>query len=381
MDQDMIGDRSPQLRVLQLGPLYNNHIRRWSQHAATLGCTVYAAGHVRRARRKVDLSGIADVVISAPESLHEAAIEPHVGWLRSVVDRLQPDLVQAHFLSRWPYVATLAGLRPLVVTPWGSDLYLAAGEARRRADCALHGADVVVALSAHMRRELLARGVPGERIEMADLGVDLERFRPASERPGDTGPPTILSFRAGTELYNLDVVLDAFRIVRRRVPDAVLVLVHGDAPLADKVQARLAEMAGERVVEVRGPVEHTDMADYMRSATVGVSIPRSDGSPSSVWEALATGLPVVLSRLPQLEERLGSAGAAVFVEPRADAVAAALIDVLERPDVRRRIARAARAWGCANMDERAQVARLGAIYARLAGRDRATRAAQPLRPS
>ena len=73
--------------------------------------------------------------------------------------------------------------------------------------------------------------------------MDLDRFQPAT-RAAESGRPVILSFRAGTELYNLDLVLDAFRVVRRRLPDATLVLLHGDAPLAERVQVRLDELVG-----------------------------------------------------------------------------------------------------------------------------------------
>jgi glycosyltransferase involved in cell wall biosynthesis len=367
------------LRVLQLGPLYNNHVRRWAELAATLGCTVYAAGHVSPGRRRVELADVADGVEVAPEALYEAEPEAHVTWLRSVLDRLEPDLIQAHYLIRWPYVAALAGGPPLVATPWGSDVYLATGEARDRADHALRQADVVIAHSRHMRCELLDRGVAPERIHSADLGVDLNRFSPAPA-PADGGRPVILSFRAGTELYNLDVVLDAFSLVRRRRPEATLILVHGDAPLADSVRARL-DQSEPGAVQICGHVRHAEMADHMRGATVGVSVPRSDGSPSSVWEALASGLPLVLSNLPQLEERLGESGGAVFVEPRAESVAAALIEVLEQPERRRRMAMDARAWAESHMDERRQVARLREIYARFAGRDKATPDGLPLRPS
>ena len=140
-------------------------------------------------------------------------------------------------------------------------------------------------------------------------------------------------------------------------------LLHGDAPLAERVQVRLDELAGDGVVQISARVPHSEMADYMRSATVGVSVPRSDGSPNSVWEALATGLPLVLSKLPQLEERIGADGGALFVEPQVEAIAAALVDVLEKPERRRRMAADARAWAESNVDERRQAARLEAIYA------------------
>ena len=360
------------LRVLQLGPVYSNHLRRWCEHAAAIGCTVYAAGHLRPGWQCLDFSQVADGVEVAPEALYDAGAEAHVSWLRSVLNQFEPDLVHAHYLLRWPYIAALAGRRPLIATPWGWELYASTGRDRRRADLAVRRADVVISRTPHMRRELLLRGVPAERIEPADLGVDLVHFSPAPE-PADTGPPVILSFRGSppsTELYNLDLVLDAFRIVRRRLPSATLVLVHGGAPLTERTQVRLDELSGDGVVHISEQVPRAEMADYMRAATVGVSVPVSDGSPSSVWEASATGLPLVLSDLPQVKERLSGSDAAVFVEPRTDAIAAALIEVLENAERRGQMARHGRAWAESNVDERREIARLETVYARACARDR-----------
>ena len=50
------------------------------------------------------------------------------------------------------------------------------------------------------------------------------------------------------------------------------------------------------------PVER--MPDVYRAADVVVSIPSSDSSPRSVWEALACGRPVVVSDLPWAREEL-----------------------------------------------------------------------------
>ena len=110
------------------------------------------------------------------------------------------------------------------------------------------------------------------------------------------------------------------------------------------------------------------MSKYVMAATAGVSIPRSDGSPSSVWEALAGGLPMVVSDLPQIREKVQRSGAVRLVPPRRDAVAAALRDLLENPALQRRMARAARAWAVANIRDREQIARLGRVYAAIAKR-------------
>ncbi|MGH2994343.1 MAG: glycosyltransferase [Solirubrobacterales bacterium] len=359
------------LRVLHVGPLYVNHLRRWAEHAAALGCTVSAAGHVRPKRRPIELTDVADHVEIAPEGLWELGTARRVAWLMSVLRRLQPDLLHAHWLPTWGYFATLSGHRPLVVTPWGSDLYLARGAERKRADRALRSADGVLARSPHMLRNILARGASAERIHRVDLGVDLGRFRPAS--PGEQARarheldlpagPIILSFRAGTPLYNLDTVLEAFRMLRARLPDATLLMLHGGAPLSRPLRASLHGLDESDGIRLVGDLPHANMRWYLTAATAGVSIPSSDGSPSSVWEALACGLPVVLSDLPQMEERLGESEAVRLVEPRPETVASALYDVLAHPRLQDGMARAARAWAVENADEREQVARLGRVYA------------------
>jgi glycosyltransferase involved in cell wall biosynthesis len=399
-----------QQRVLQVGPLYNNHLARWSAHARALGCTVYAAGHVRPGRQQVDLRGLAEHVEVAPARPGECGTAQQVDWLRGVIRRINPDVVQAHWLATWGCYAALAAGRPCVATPWGSDVYLQTGAARVRADAALARADRVIARSPHMRAELTARAVRAERIHDVDLGVDLQRFRPATPAEqirlrselGLPRGPLILSTRAGTSLYNLDVLLDAFRLIRDRHDGATLVLVHGDAPLARRVRVRLRELELGGDVRVVGRIAHAAMPAYLRAATIAVSIPSSDGSPSSVWEALACGVPQVLSKLPPVGEKVRGCGAVRLVAIEPDSVAGALDDLLSDPVGHARAARAARAWAVLGFDEREQIARLGELYdaisvsterprsraparesaqGRRRARHTATAAAPPLRPS
>jgi glycosyltransferase involved in cell wall biosynthesis len=258
-----------------------------------------------------------------------------------------------------------------VLTAWGSDVYLSEDAERNRGDFAVRKADCVLALSEHMRRELIARGAPEDRLRLVDLGVDLDRFRPAvdaeQERArGELGlppGPVILSMRAPAGLYNLDVVLEAFRTVRSRARDAMLVVVRGDARPAPRVAALLNRLGTSDGVWDVGYVSHAEMPKYLRAATVAVSVPNSDGSPSSVWEALAAGVPIVVSELPQLAERLGRNGGAKLVPPRRrEPLAAALIELIENVPYRLQMASDARAWAEANVGEREQIERLGCAY-------------------
>jgi L-malate glycosyltransferase len=362
--------------VLQVGPLYINHLRRWAEHGVALGYRVWVAGHEKPGRRTIDFAPMAETV-----ETYDPRADP-IEWLADVIERVEPDIVHAHWLPRWGYVAVAAARRPVVVTAWGSDVYLATDENRARGDEAIQGADAVLARSAHMRDALMARGAAAERLHPVDLGIDLGRFRPATpeersrarDELGLPGGPVILSPRAPTPLYNLDIVLAAFSRLRERVRDATLVFAHGDLPLPRE----LRDHPGVRAV---GDVAHADMDRYVRAATAVVSIPSSDGSPNSVWEALACGVPVVASDLPQLRERIGDSGAALLVTPTPAAVAAALYELVTQQELHARMAASGRAWALAHVDERDALARLRAVYDAVRSRDRATAAAQPARPS
>jgi glycosyltransferase involved in cell wall biosynthesis len=70
------------------------------------------------------------------------------------------------------------------------------------------------------------------------------------------------------------------------------------------------------------------MADVYRAADVVLSIPSSDSSPRSVWEALACGRPVVVSDLPWARDELEDGRHAVLAPLDAAAIANAIEEAI-----------------------------------------------------
>lgn len=350
--------------VLQAGPLHSVHMRRWAENAADIGYAVHVAGNVADGVGAVRLEDVAEGVHVAPAAGFPLATITWVRWLRRLLGRIRPTLVHAHGPPTWGLYAALAGARPLVLSAWGSDVYLASAYVRALSRVPMRRADVVTAPSAHMIATLVERGTPQERCYEVDLGVDVDAFSPGPggeevrSEQGLGDAPVVFSFRGGFPAYNLPVVVEAFTRLRRRVPDARLVVALGGAAPSSETSRALERTEGVHVV---GHVAHEDMPRYFRAATVGVSIPSSDGSPRSVWEAMACRVPLVLSDLPQIRERLGDSGAARLVEIDADAVAEALEEVITAPEA---VARAGREWALANADRRLQLERLERAYLR-----------------
>jgi glycosyltransferase involved in cell wall biosynthesis len=116
-----------------------------------------------------------------------------------------------------------------------------------------------------------------------------------------------------------------------------------DAPLSD-YEAQLRALAASCSAEVRFQtfVPRADLPALLRTAEVFVVPSRwPDPSPLTVGEALATGLPVVASRIGGIPEAVGDAGILVPPDdPRA--LAAALDELIHDPGRRTALAQAAR---------------------------------------
>ncbi|CAN5909339.1 MSMEG_0565 family glycosyltransferase [soil metagenome] len=156
-------------------------------------------------------------------------------------------------------------------------------------------------------------------------GVDSERFS-ASSHVADaalarrlgvrTDAPVVLAVGGVEERKNTLRLLEAFVLLRARRPDAQLVIA-GGASLLDHARytrdfKALAELSGLAVgrnqpVVLTGPLEDADMPGLYRLADVVAMPSLNEGFGLVVLEALASGVPVVVSRIAPFTEYLTDA--------------------------------------------------------------------------
>jgi glycosyltransferase involved in cell wall biosynthesis len=133
-------------------------------------------------------------------------------------------------------------------------------------------------------------------------GVDCSLFNPGPAQRAKFGLPEgariVLMVSA---LIPTKRVLEGIRATAA-VPDAVL-LVAGDGPLRDEVDALGASLLGERFQRRR--IARADMPDLYRSADVFLHMSMDEPSANAYIEALASGLPIVTHRRRVTEWTLG----------------------------------------------------------------------------
>jgi glycosyltransferase involved in cell wall biosynthesis len=222
-------------------------------------------------------------------------------------------------------------------------------------------ADRFVSISPGMTARFRAAGLPIACVREIPNGVDLQRFRPAT--PGEAAA---LRARLGLWADRAVVVFVGF-FSRDKAPD-VLARACSRLPAEDRPQIVFigstdpshSEVDATLVTDVRGAVardtrfiESTDhIEDWLRAADVLAAPSRREALSNAVLEAMACGLPVIASLLPGVTDFAIENGVSGRLVPpgNAEALSAALMEVVNDPDRRRRLGAHARSRAEAGFD-------------------------------
>lgn len=303
------------MRLLYLGDTASPHFRAWPEHFAELAHDVHVC-HLSRGPAGPPIGGVTAHAGPGAMSLRgRGAWLASVPALRSLHRRLRPDLVHSHQILPCGYLAEAAGMRPHVATAWGSEVLLAGRVGRRLIRRVAREAELITADSHALLARLERRGASPQRLRWVPWGVDAawresaERLtaREAAERAGLPGDRPIVLFHRGVgRNYRPDTFLRAMALVSERRPDALGVVIGlewgGAGPETAVVRKLLGDLGLDGHVIVTQPFEHGEMPFVYRAAVVCVSIPESDSAPTSVFEALALGVPAIVSELPWVSE-------------------------------------------------------------------------------
>jgi glycosyltransferase involved in cell wall biosynthesis len=256
----------------------------------------------------------------------------------------RPDLLHAHYASGYGSTAMLAGWHPTLLSVWGADVYDFPYESRLKGWLLrrnLRFADALASTSAAMAQQVRRLWPGAGDIAITPFGVDLQRFAPAARVPG---PVTIGTVKTLAPKYGIDTLLRAFALLAP--PHDVRLLIVGDGPQRDELQALARQLGIADRVQWPGAVPHDQVPQWLQRLDVYVAASRLDSESFgvAVVEAMACGVPVVVSDAGGLPEVV-VAGDSGLVVPRDDpaALAAALAHLLAEPALRQRLATAGRA--------------------------------------
>ena len=251
------------------------------------------------------------------------------------------DVIYAHYLFPTGAIAAAAGRlarRPWVVTAHGRDVRnLTRPPLRAATQRALTGASEVIAVSRYLADELTSSGLDLPPVTVAHMGVDLDRFAPrdkafARARLGlARDGPIVLAVGGLSERKNPLGLLQAAALLDGSHPGLRVALV-GSGPLAGAVEAGARRLGLAKSLIRPGVVTHEAVADWMDAADVLVVASHVEPLGVVALEALASGRPVVATRVGGTAEVVPRTRVGAIVDPTdpsdiAGAVAGLLADL------------------------------------------------------
>jgi glycosyltransferase involved in cell wall biosynthesis len=236
--------------------------------------------------------------------------------------------------------------------------------------------------------EAFLRGIGvTSRIEYIPNGVNLQRFHPArseQERQARADLRGALGIPAGHKVIvavgaimprkGPDIVLQAWRQLLPRFPDTHVLFVGPRADTHDPKLNKFGEEIADMVatsgaasqVHFAGIVD--DVENYLRAADIFILASNREGTPNSVLEAMATGLPCLVTPYLGLSAGIGQAGLHYqLVDRKQEAVAVALTQLLQSETLRDELGHEGQRFVVENIDQQRSLDRYAALYEELAG--------------
>ncbi|MGW0162354.1 glycosyltransferase family 4 protein [Mycobacterium sp. NPDC003323] len=233
-------------------------------------------------------------------------------------------------------------------------------------------ADIITYVSGYTRGRFASAFGPQARLERLSPGVDVDRFAPdsvaraqlrARYELGDR--PVVLCLSRLVPRKGQDMLIRAFARIRRRIPDAALLIV-GGGPYRSDLEKLASRVGVAEDVMFTGGVPAEELAAHHAMADVFAMPCRTRGSGLDVeglgivyLEASASGVPVVAGRSGGAPETVRDGETGWVVDGTdVDAIATAVGDLLADPQTAARMGAAGRDWVVEHWQWRAQGARL-----------------------
>ena len=351
------------MRILYLSKAYSPHDHRFLSGLARTDHEVFFL-RLEQADQQIEVRALPAKItqpdwLGGKRAFRWRDVPGLTGDLRRVVADVRPDVIHAGPIQTCAFIAIRSAFRPIVSMSWGFDLQ---EDARRNiwwdwvTRYTLRRSTFFTCDADISRRLAIGYGMNPERISVFPWGVDLQHFKPrrpriarpslghrSRHRQGTHAPSfVLLCNRSWEPRYGVDVLARGFAAAARRSPGLRLVLL-GSGSRAEALRQILLDAGVMDRVEWGGRVSQADLPRWYRRCDLYVSPSHVDGSSVSLMEALACGLPVLVSDIAANKEWVqeGDNGW-LFRDGDADDLAQKILSVAARPRTLEGIGRHAR---------------------------------------
>lgn len=275
------------------------HTQRWIKYFSERGHEVHI---ISFEKPDVELNGINIHILNTNKKYLFISF-PYIAFqFRTIIKKIKPDIVHAHFITKYGIIAALTGFLPLVLTAWGAlSLKSLKGPHKFLTQYTLNRADLITIDGENTREILTKLGADTQKMKFIYFGTDTQKFDIGikSEKLREDlkiyDSPTVISLRNFEPLYDIESLIEAVPLVLNELPDTKFIIA-GRGSLEAELKELARSLGVSDSTRFIGHIPNDELPEYITLADIYVSTSTSDaGLAASTSEAMACGLPVIIT--------------------------------------------------------------------------------------
>lgn len=332
--------------ILYIAPSSSTHTKKWCREFIRRGYRIHVASFEGNDIPGVTVHHLRGSSISDKGDLGKLSYLMSASKLSHLIDRLDPDIVHAHYASSYGAITALACKRPYFLSVWGADVY----DFPRKS--VLHRAFLkfclkrptwIMSTSKAMANE--TNRYTDKKILVTPFGVDMTAFSPevCTEERTDFAVGTV---KALESKYGIEYLLHGCAIALKIDPAIPLrVRIAGSGSEERRLKQLCDDLGLGGRTEWLGFVDPADVPSVWRSLDMAIvpSQLESESFGVSAVEAQACGIPVIISEIPGLMEATLPGESSIVVPLHdSESIGKAIVHLYKDTSLRRRMGTAAR---------------------------------------
>ncbi len=341
-------------RVVILGWADSTHIQRWATGLTGRGFDISVIS--------VGGSAIPEIPTIVYPRGEKGAYLNYALSARRDVRALCPNLLHCHYASGFGLWTQAISHRPTLVSVWGSDVIGVSGIEKWMVARTLRRADWVSATGEFLKQAaLVVAPAIADKSTVIPFGVT----PPKETKPLPEGPVRICYLKEHRAIYGPDLLVEAFAIARRTIPDLRLSLA-GSGPMESDLRHRIDELDLTGAVDFPGYLTRAQVVDYLSDHHVLVMPSRMESFGVSALEAASCARPVIASNVGGIPEVVVDGQTGILVAPEnIEALAAAIVKMAGDRGLIERMGRAGRQFVTEKYDFEKSLDQMAELYDRL----------------
>jgi len=331
------------MKICLIADATSVHTLRWAEYFIAQGDEVHL---ITYEPAQTNIPGInLHVISSLFQNLYLSFIPRHIK-IYYLVKKIKPDIIHAHFISKFGFHAAFLGMHPVVMSAWGDDILIIPRWSkflRYFTKLSLKRADKIYAVSEDIAKKIVSNfEIPEKKVKVVPFGVNTDLFKPGISINRENKKIIVFSNRNFFQVYNIENLIKTIPKVVQKKKD-IFFIIKGSGPLEDQLKRLADSLNLNDHIIFHGRSKYEDMPEYLHKSDIYVSTAISDGAPVSVLEAMACGKACIVTDVGGVSEWIKNDINGLLIPPgQPDILAEKILGLAENPEKRKELGKEAR---------------------------------------